>query len=477
VADWNEQAVRTRSLDNGPRIKKLGASRQDWSYSRTIRFLEPQGIRTGDIESLTGVVARLAQRHWMTPALFARLAVGHFEASRDAPAKSAFARRYSQAYNGISEIGLRTARALEKATGSDLYRRTCLHAWYGAVARQQSGLQKPQLAWCMECIQGDASPYHRLLWTVRDVEFCPWHGTRLSTTCPSCGASQLPMSRLPSWYHCDSCHADMRVERRSNELTLTNSRPGEWDMWIARSSSKLIERTCAAGYSLPHGLWYSRLAPICDYLEPAGGDDMAARHLGVRKSLIRDWRRGRSYPSPGALWFVSYRLGVPPDVLLLDGDQLLESLTWTSGQFRDDTNCVTISRNDYNLMQERLEELVCRPLEQVPSISAAAGMLVITEKRLRQKFPELTETLKRRSKERCKIERVQRRVRRVQEVLQICLHLRSIGVYPSERKVRQHASVLPSDLRRDNVRAVLHAQQLVSKRAGAGDRGWISGAR
>lgn len=462
-------------MDDGPRIKALSAGREDWSYPRAIRWLEPQGLCTGDIESLTGIVARLAQRHWMTPPTFARLAVGTFDCTVDTPAKSAFARRYSKAYNGISKIGLRTARALEQATGSVLYRRTCLHSWYGAVARQQSALQKPTLAWCAECIQGDTCPYHRLLWSVRDVEVCPWHGSRLSTNCPSCGEPQLPMSRLPSWHHCDYCHADMRVQNRYTESNRTNARPSEWELWIARSASKLIERTCASGYSLPHGLWYSRLAPICDYLEANGGDESAARNLAVQASQIRDWRRGRRYPSLAALWSVSYRLGIPPDVLLLDGPQLLESLTWTGAQFAEDTNKAAASGKSFTEMQKRLTEFVNCPVEEAPSISRAAAMLEITEKRLRHKYPELTDRLKTRYAERCQIERRNRRVRRVQEVLRICLHLRWRGIYPSHRKVRQHASVIPSDLRRDSVRSVVRAQQLQWRRAGVGNCGMERG--
>lgn len=441
----------------GGNVRRRWRRTAPWRRPPSIRPLLPQGLQTGDIESLTGVLTRMALHHSMAPTGFAAAATAEFSADGSSISRNCVqGPDQGAALNGLSRSGARLAAALEVGTGHAAYSGTRLGAWAGVIGRQGHGLIRSEMAWCPECcLAPDGGCYHRLLWSVRDVTVCPHHLRPLRTGCPECGESQRTVPLVPYWYLCDACGADLTG--RGQEPS--DGEVSEWQLWVARSAHRLIERTCAAGTTIPAGAFGRQMVPLWRLLSDTTARP-PAHHLGVPNNLIGDWRRHRTYPSALALWYVSFRLGVPADALLLDSLPLLESLSEPARESlqlcpRQPKTKASISAT----IASHLAECLARPLSQAPSVKMVARELGVTDDRLRRNHPNACRTLKRRYQERIRKKTTERRQRRIETVVRACRHEIARGRYPSQRTLKKRKEVQPSDLRRPEIQSAIQLEQ------------------
>lgn len=153
----------------------------------------PQGLATGQIESLTSYVTRLAAAHLVTPLTLLRRGLAWWDAG-DASRVGEWGRqrptlRLSNCINAHAS-GARWCRLLERLTCIDDLSSCTMRAW--ADLFPSRGLLRDYLAWCPSCLAEQPEPYDPLLFCIREVKACSRHRCRLVERCPHCG-DQVPV--------------------------------------------------------------------------------------------------------------------------------------------------------------------------------------------------------------------------------------------------------------------------------------------
>jgi hypothetical protein len=187
--------------------------------------LEPVGIGTTDVESLTSYIARLAEAHCVSPRqLLCKEILGkhttHYSSS------PLFSGEHINGIGGLAEVA---TTSLEHLTMQhDLHVMTML-TWRNVLSQQQ--LIKPNKAWCATCYQeranADNPVYDSLIWTLRSVSICRKHQEQLSHLCPHCNRHLPLLSRFYRPGHCSKCQRwlgspnNSKANRRGGRPALT----------------------------------------------------------------------------------------------------------------------------------------------------------------------------------------------------------------------------------------------------------------
>jgi AraC-like DNA-binding protein len=166
--------------------------------SRTLLYdLEPFGVGTPWVESLSSYIVRLAAAHWtpISRLLYAVAVNGNIPVTRFQAA----------ALNGVGASAALCVEALGRATGrDDLVWMTCVPM---ASVVDRCGLPASHVRWCPNCLQqwGPERAYTPLLWSLRVVPACVVHGTVLLDRCPACHSRFQPFAAGARPGYCSRC--------------------------------------------------------------------------------------------------------------------------------------------------------------------------------------------------------------------------------------------------------------------------------
>jgi ribosomal protein S27E len=175
--------------------------------------VEPQGLGTLNIESLSSYLLRVASAHSTTVGVLLRTLCDQdsYGAQRDIA-------RVQHAPLTIlirpSETTASAIKVLAEATElpiNSLMSMTMM-ALYKAV-RRPLRFFAPNLQWCACCIReqkrADRTVYFKLIWMFHDLGVCPDHQCDLRDRCPSCSRFQTSVARSHSIGSCTYCGADL----------------------------------------------------------------------------------------------------------------------------------------------------------------------------------------------------------------------------------------------------------------------------
>jgi TniQ len=185
--------------------------------------LEPVGLGTGLVESLTSYFSRLAQAHSVSPG-----ALHHHEVMKQgAGRRNMFtcginfrARCFTSGINSIGGVAADFVSALSTLTSrSDLAYLTMI-PWKTLFPPQM--LMRGVAAWCPVCLtsweKAGKAVYVPLLWALEVVKFCPYHRCQLRLTCPHCGLPQ-PLIGQCSWVgFCTRCKRWLGLDSGKDDL-------------------------------------------------------------------------------------------------------------------------------------------------------------------------------------------------------------------------------------------------------------------
>ena len=150
-------------------------------------YLEPIGIGTPYIESLTSYVARLAKAHCLSPKLLLERGINSFNTQSSKRNNLFGIRQYSGEINGRGETASKLVNLLEKVTFKENLRFSTLLSWTEIFPRKK--LVKTNKSWCPLCYQDfiaqNKPVYEPLIWSVNIVSTCSIHKTPLESLCHS----------------------------------------------------------------------------------------------------------------------------------------------------------------------------------------------------------------------------------------------------------------------------------------------------
>jgi hypothetical protein len=211
--------------------------------------LEPIGIGTPYVESLTGYIARLAAKHCVTPKdLIMREIIP--SQSQTGPILNYYYRmnkfwiENSLTLNGVSPVARQWVEMLQSLTTCDNLIFLTMLTFDEVIAT--SRLLRRSKAWCARCYDerrlAHQVVYEPLLWSLNGVDICLRHRQPLVTRCPYCHKVLPFLTQTTRPGYCSRCtHWLGRIEGslstvdQSSEMGVSAFR-----FWVAEVSGDLL---------------------------------------------------------------------------------------------------------------------------------------------------------------------------------------------------------------------------------------------
>ena len=280
--------------------------------------IEPIGIGTQFVESLSGYVSRLADAHAVSVGnlvareLSALVSPPLFQSSQP----DRFPPRF-YAINGLGEPAKKWVEALQVGTlQADLRFLTLLSfedlLWELAIFRRRR-------AWCSACYEDDRAGgkpvYERLLWALRTITVCPQHRRPLEELCPHCSQQSKPFtvySRPGYCFRCQTWLGDHNLEGDSPNLIQHHS---DTELWYADEVGALL---CAAPHLDSSSLRNTFTANFraCVDCIAEGNKSAFADGTKVLDETVRALLDRNCQPQISTLLRISYHLGIHVTTLL-----------------------------------------------------------------------------------------------------------------------------------------------------------------
>jgi hypothetical protein len=284
--------------------------------------LEPVGVGTPHVESLTGYITRLAQAHCVSvAALFREIIVPAISSYKDFKNGEVFVGAGSGIISAMNGIGLTAASltgVLETATSRKHLRFLTMLTWRDAVCYRY--LIRRVSAWCPSCYEDGREQglvYEPLLWSLSCVEVCAVHRRRLCSRCPHCGEQFRLLTSHTRPGLCSKCHrwlgnsassppggelsdGDVNVQLRLVE-----------DVGELLASAPIID-------SPPRKGAVARALSLCIDRLTGGNAKKLADLVGLSENSLYGWKRGLCLPTLGSSVRLSQCLGFSTRRFLTD---------------------------------------------------------------------------------------------------------------------------------------------------------------
>ena len=279
--------------------------------------LEPIGIGTPYVESLTSYIARLADAHSVSVGTLIALEIKKNRLKKESYYGSNcpnINRIYSQNHiaslNGTTSGVKQLVSGLTELTLQDNLQFLTLLTW--AEVFPVIKLLKPCFAWCPHCYQEWRSRgtviYSPLLWSVQVVTVCPYHHQPLLTICPQCQQQFLPLWTKTRPGYCLRCHGWLGSKNSSSSPNGTRLRDSQrWEIWVANTLGELLEKAILFSSPPPRDTIKKAIKAYANQLTK-GNISALGRFLGINRYQILHWHNGVSIPILSELLKICYTL-------------------------------------------------------------------------------------------------------------------------------------------------------------------------
>jgi hypothetical protein len=412
--------------------------------------LEPIGIETPFVESLTSFIIRLAGAHSVTTG---NLCTG--EIAREIGKPYLWSNRYPLHYelcegiNGVSEIANEWAGALEHLCSRDNLRLLTMLPWADVLS--EHSMPRRKRAWCPDCYEdmfrSESGVYDPLLWFLRPVLVCIIHGRLLCSKCPNCDAESPVLSGRARPGCCSKCQSWLGRKSYSNPapkeaLSSSEMRLNER---YTRSLGSLLQ-TGPTNPSPARDVIANSLSSLITNLAD-GNAAMFARYLDRNRSVICTWQRCNSRMRITDLLDICDRLGI----------SLVDFLAGNTGLAIMRGKIIprqrkTVVRKKRNWSELELQLQAILDNKEPVSLGDVSSRLDCNSRTLRYHFPQLCRAICNRWAKHC-AELIQSRRAMVRETIRkVALKLVGAGIYPSRRvvwsmlEVKIHTKVVGMEL-------------------------------
>lgn len=287
------------------------------SHSR-LYALEPIGVGTPYVESLTGYIARLAQEHCVPTGILVLselapfLKEGYIFKNKEKGLDQIFGHNKTKALNGMSKWVVSAIQGLESLTLRNDLRFLTMLPWMELIPLKN--LLRSVKAWCPSCYENwretEQIIYEPLLWSLNDVTMCPYHYQHLCTHCPYCHKE----NRLLAWHskpgYCSKCGEWLGISPHCNStasIKLTESEL-KWQIWVTENLGNLISAT--PNLSVPPKEKIAKMLSAYVNVVTNGNINVFAQNLGMGKTQTHRWCIGKCLPTIATLLQICFHLGI-----------------------------------------------------------------------------------------------------------------------------------------------------------------------
>lgn len=354
--------------------------------------LEPIGLGTPFVESLSSFILRLAEAHHALPI---RLAYHVRDTVIEKSHFPSLTLQDAYALNSNSGLAQRWVSALEMLTLREDISLLTMLPWSHIFAT--TGLMHRHLTWCPDCWrewrEAGVPISVPLLWLVSVVSICPRHQKPLHTRCSLCGQTQ-PIVVGTCWLgYCAHCggllDADHTVET-TNDLPLAGA-TWEQELWIAYSLGDLLA-ACSTLNIVPDESTLARFASQCVIQLGQGNMSAAARCLDISPGVLSQWQRRQCRHVNVHIFFSAcFHGGLSPFDVIVHGRiaaQPAASEATDEPKTPQPKRYGWWKRLDKEKLARELDDMITHDVDLPPSICEVTARLGCSKETLTRHFPQ-----------------------------------------------------------------------------------------
>lgn len=428
--------------------------------------LQPVGVGTTLVESLTSYISRLAAAHCVTiatlyehtivPRLNKPYLVAPEHCGQAITLLAAF-RKQIKNINGVGQAAREWVGLFEKLTHYQGLMRLTFLPWSEVLT--PCSLNRHYQAWCPVCYeemrQANEIIYQPLIWTVAILQICPRHRISFVDQCPRCSRQFPNLTRRLRLGYCPNC--DHWLGRESNSSSSGSSLMNtqlEWQEFICDNISELLSFTQNESYIPSKNHIANWLQTFADGITDGKLQRLSAL-LGKSNLTVQEWRHGRVRPMLFELLRICYCMDIRL-VDLLTGRGLEVERSFSFRQFPRELEPIKKFRVPRPFNSSRARPQVERYLTVSPPVSMTkvAAELGYDRGLLYKYIPDLYCKIRDRYKEFIQSGYRRQRLQLEEEVKGACLELYRQGMYLTVPAVADFLGKPKYEGRRD-VRAIV----------------------
>jgi hypothetical protein len=396
--------------------------------------LEPRGLGTLMIESLTSYLTRIAAEHNNTVGqLVNKLIIPNLDKDYLYLSSNYGGNRFyegAKTLNGFMENASSVVKAMEFLTSRcDIEKLTLLNMKDCIPLR---GLLKKSLSWCPYCIKGwienNESIYYPLIWYVGPIEICQIHSCYLTNTCHACNSTQDILRRQSILGFCQNCS---QILNDCSESKLCEDDSLDWHNYLIRSIGTLLNFEQKALSSVKSMLVEN--LNVVNEVVFEGNSRKFGKTLNFSKSTVCGWLKGEVTPTLINQIYISYRLNLELENLLF-GFEDYKNMGITE-KISVKYSTLTSSRNllDEDIVEKKFKEII-QNIEPI-SMAEAAEKIGVNKRTLYRNHRDYCVLISNNYKQYLE-ERKKKRIDTLKkEVEHAFISLHKEGIYPSRRKM------------------------------------------
>jgi hypothetical protein len=403
--------------------------------------LEPLGIGTPLVESLTGYTSRLAEAHCVVPKVLISRELVSLIPKTYRTTNIFEMRSLTGALNGIGTMAFDLAKTVELMTLRSDLRFLTLLTW--ADIFPQRKLLRSRRAWCPYCYEEwysskDQLIYEPLIWFFEAVTVCHRHSQFLCQQCPYCKRNLPPLASYSRPGYCPYCLEWLGI---TANYPFSNNPPLReeeimWQAWVINALGELLAVSPHLSEPPQREIVAQAFRKYVQQFTE-GNTAAFARMLQIPKNKVWMWQMGKVLPELNVILKICFTLQV--SVLdFLTQEISKENLSQFSAMPQ---NLVVHSNRkkpevkfDREQVQQLLEDLLQKNEQPLP-MTSAAKLLAYPKRVLYRHFPELCRAISAQYVEYMKESRIKRIKQCCQEVQQAVRQLHSEGLYPNEAAI------------------------------------------
>lgn len=269
--------------------------------------LDPIGIGTPIVESLTSYLLRLSYEHCVLPGILITTSIAPLiipnvslqHHRKNIQAIFGGAHTATSMCNGMQSTAANITKVLKQLTQRDDLHLLTMLPWAEVIAAMR--LLRNKRTWCPKCYedwqQTNQILYEPLIWSLNVVTVCPRHHRPLLQQCPHCAqtSSLLTSTSLPAGY-CSKCGEWLgTISEAQDNLAMSCESDLKRQCWVVEAIGELLARTP----DLSSSIQKARIkAVLVAYVEQVthGNINALCRLTQQPDSTLHNWLHGQGIP-------------------------------------------------------------------------------------------------------------------------------------------------------------------------------------
>ncbi|WP_172797674.1 helix-turn-helix domain-containing protein [Cytobacillus solani] len=259
--------------------------------------ITPEKLGTPFVESLNSYIARIAEMHCVSVGdLFSKIIIPILNKNYLNNIAKKGGDGFYKSTSSVNGIGLLAEEFVEIfsfLTSRQDIRETTLLSWSSIFTTR--GLSKKKRHWCPCCyreqLENNQIVYDQLVWSIQPYNYCLIHNIELMNICPKCNSEMFFLERKSRPGYCSKCSDWLGIETNYIYSDCSKKEFIIGNMLI--NTPEYIKKTGENG--IPKALTYY----VEQYFE--GSISLAAEEIGIPKTTLWGWIKGKSLPPLGSL--------------------------------------------------------------------------------------------------------------------------------------------------------------------------------